>query len=197
MDLSTLNKFLKNGNTRDYKNQVPPARGVGNIHRLQGHILPHSNTDPVQEIPMFSCLRSILPIQSTPVWSVHSTHRIHGGGKEGQTNGFTQGYKNPQVPRRLVGQSQIPPNLSPAYTNSRSSVSGTRLDDKPGKIRTVFQTSLRLHRLPVRPEGGLCQIHPRALADLKCKNTETTLQTNLSRLVADVPDRLLTEVKST
>ena len=46
------------------------------------------------------------------------------------TDILTQGYKNPPVPRRLAGPSQIPPKLSPAYTNPRSPVSGTRLHSK-------------------------------------------------------------------
>ena len=41
--------------------------------------------------------------------------------------GITE-HNNPPV--QLVGQTQIPPNLSPAYTISSSSVSGVSLDDK-------------------------------------------------------------------
>ena len=47
--------------------------------------------------------------------------------KEVKTDGVTEGYKNPPVPRRLVGESHIPPNLSPAYTDLGSSLSRTRL----------------------------------------------------------------------
>ena len=35
-------------------------------------------------------------------------------------DGFTQGYKNLPAPRCLVGKNQIPPSMSPAYTNSSS-----------------------------------------------------------------------------
>ena len=76
----------------------------------------------------------------------------------------------------LVGPGQIPPNLSPAYTNISSSVSGPRLTSKHGKIRTGPQASLR--RLPGRPEigwgvgvgggggeGGKGQTHPGPVAD--------------------------------
>ena len=38
--------------------------------------------------------------------------------KRGETDGHTQGYKGPPVPRRLVGESQVPPSLSAAYTGS-------------------------------------------------------------------------------
>ena len=48
---------------------------------------------------------------------VHSTHGVHSGGQGSQTNGFTEGYKNPPVPGQLVSESHIPPNLSPAYTD--------------------------------------------------------------------------------
>ena len=79
---------------------------------------------------MFSCSGLVLPIQSTTVWSLHSTHGVHGGGKGGLTDGFTQGYKNPSVPIQLASLSQISPNLSRAYKNPGSPVSGTRLDSK-------------------------------------------------------------------
>ena len=44
-----------------------------------------------------------------------------------------QGYKNPPVPRRLVGQSQIPQNLSPAYTGSSENV-GYQFDLRSGLV---------------------------------------------------------------
>ena len=65
----------------------------------------------------------------------------------------------------------------------------TRLDGKHGKA-TGPQTSLQLRRLPVRPEGGQGQTHPRAFSDLNSKDTETTLQADLSG-PADVPDRVV------
>ena len=52
----------------------------------------------------------------------------------GQTDGFTEGYKNPPVPRRLVGESHVPPNLSPAYTDLGSSLSRTRVIPVPRSL---------------------------------------------------------------
>ena len=43
-------------------------------------------------------------------------------------------------------------------------------------LKQVFN----FYRLPVRPKGGPGQTHPRVLADLKCQDTGTTFQTNLS-----------------
>ena len=90
-----------------------------------------------------------LSIQSTTVSSIHSTHGVYGSGQGGQSDGFKQAYKYPLVPRQLVGQSHIPPDLSPAYTNSRSNLSGVRLVREHKEIRTLPQTGLPLCSLPV------------------------------------------------
>ena len=68
-------------------------------------------------------------------------------------------------------------------------MSGTTLDGKHGQIRTGPQTSVRLHRLPVRPEGGHGHTHRRVLAEFKCKDTESAHITHLSSQVVDVPNR--------
>ena len=67
LDLSTLNTFLnrvvQNGDPRDNK-ALPSGRGVGHFHRLQGRILPHTNSQSVQEVHAFSHPGSVLPVQS-------------------------------------------------------------------------------------------------------------------------------------
>ena len=126
---------IQNGDTGNHQD-IPPVGGVGNLSRLQGCLLPYTNTGTVQEISQISCPGSDLPIQSTAIWSVHSAHGVHCLGKGGETDGHTQGYKNPPVPRRLVGQSQIPPNLSPAHPNPGQDVPRSRLAGELRKIRT-------------------------------------------------------------
>ena len=130
------------------KKEFSPDRGVGYVHRLQGRLLPHTNSKPVQSVPTFSRPGSNVPIQSTTLCSVHCTHGVHYSGQRGQTDGFTEGYKDPTVPRRLVGLGQIPPNLSPAYTNSSSFLSESRLASQHGEIRAGLQTSFQLCSLP-------------------------------------------------
>ena len=135
-------RVVQNGDPRNNKN-LPTDRGVGHLHRLQGRILPHTNSQSVQEVHAFSHPGSVLPVQSPTLWSVHSTHGVHSGGQRGQTDGFTEGYKSPPVPRRLVGESQIPPNLSPAYTDLGSSLSRTRLAGEQGEVRTGSKTGFQ------------------------------------------------------
>ena len=158
-------RVVQNGDPRDNKD-LPTARGVGHLHRLQGLILPYTNSHPVQEVHEFSHPGSVLPVQSSTLWPVLSTHGVDSGGQRGQTDGFTEGYKNPPVPRRLVGDSHIPPNLSPTYTDLGSSLSRTRFAGEQGEVRTGAKTGFQLRRLPVRPQGGQGQTYTRALADL-------------------------------
>ena len=165
---------IQNGDTGNHQD-IPPARGVGNLSRLQGCLLPYTNTGTVQEISPISCPGPDLPVQSTAIWSVHSAHGVHCLGKGGETDGHTQGYKNPPVPRRLVGQSQIPPNLSPSHPNPGQDVPGSGLAGELRKIRTGAQTSLQLRRLPVRPQVRPGQTDTGPVAKSSRKNTTLLL----------------------
>ena len=161
-------RVVQNGDTRDNKN-LPTGRGVGYLHRFQRCILPHTNSQTIQEVHVFPHPGSVLPVQSTTLWPVHSTHGFHSGGyrgERGHTDGLTEGYKDPPVPGLLVGQSQVPPNLFPAYTDLGSLLSIVRLAGEQGEIRTGSKTGFQLRRLPVRPGRAQGQTHTRALAGL-------------------------------
>ena len=181
-------RVVQNGNPRDNKD-LPSDRGVGHLHRLQGCILPHANPQSVQEVHAFSHPGSDLPVQSPTLWSVHSTYGVHSGGQRGQTDGLTEGYKNPPVTRRLVGESHMPPNLSPAYTDLGSSLSRTRVAGERGKVRTGPKTGLQLRRLPVRPQGGQGQTHTRALADLNRQDIVNPVRSGVPSPAVHVPYR--------
>ena len=146
-------RVVQDGDPRDNKN-LPTDRGVGHIHRFQRRILPHTNSQSVQEVHAFSPPGSVLPVQSPSLWPVHSPHGVHSGGQRGQTHGTSKGYKDPPVPRRLAGESLYPRHLSPAYSNPSHTVPGARVAGEQRKIRTGPTAGLQLRRLPVRPEGG-------------------------------------------
>ena len=42
---------------------------------------------------------SDIPVQGTAIWFVHSTHEVHCSNKGGETDGHTEGYKDPPIPR--------------------------------------------------------------------------------------------------
>ena len=138
---------------KKFRRHLPPTRGVGYLNRFQGRLLPYTNTGTVQEISEISRPGSELPVQSTAIWFVHSTHGVHCSSKGGETDGHTQGYKDPPVPRRLVSESQIPPGLSLAYSRSSENMPRTRLTGELRKVRLGAQAGLRFCRLPVRPQG--------------------------------------------
>ena len=179
---------IQNGDTGNHQN-IPPTRGVGHLSRLQGCLLPHSNTGTIQEIPKISCPGPDLPIQGVALWSVHSAHGVHCFSKRGETDDHTQGYKNPPVPRRLVGESQIPRNLSPSHPNPSQNVPGPRLVGEFRKIRAGTQAGLRLCRLPVRSQVRPGQTDPGPVAKPSGQDTSTSVITGLSGPTIHVPDR--------
>ena len=179
---------IQNGNTGNHQD-IPPTRGVGHASRLQRCLLPYSNTGSIQEISQISYPGSDLPIQSIEFRSVHSTHGVHCVSKGGETDGQSQGYKNPPVPRRLVSKGQVIPYLSPAYTDSSEDVSGTRLAGEHRKIRTVAQTSLQLCWLPVRPQVRPSQTDTGPVGQPARENRSTFVTTGLSDPAVHVPNR--------
>ena len=179
---------IQDGNTGNHQNP-PSTRGMGYIGRLQGCLFPYTDTGTIQEIPQISGPGPDLPVQSSALWSVHSAHGVHCSSKGGKTNGHTQGYKNPPVPRRLVGESQIPPNLSPTYPNACQNMPGSSLVGEFGKIRTGTQTNLQLCRLPVRPQVRLGPTDTGPVAKSSRKDTSTFVATGLSGPAVHVPDR--------
>ena len=151
LDLSNLNKFLKE---EKFKMETPETirtsnRGVGNIHRLQGCLLPYTHSEPVKKISQVPCTGQNIPVQGPTFRFINSSSGVHCCNQRGQTNGFTERYKDPPVPQRLTGPGEVPPSLSPAYSNTGSSLSGFRLISQHRKVRTGPQTSFRLRRLPV------------------------------------------------
>ena len=190
LDLSNLNTFLNTESiTMETPETIRTSRGVGHLHRLQRRILPHTYSQSVQEVHAFSPPGSVLPDQSPTLWSLHSSNGVHSGGQRGQTDGIAEGYKNPPVPRRLVGESHISSNWSPAYPDIDSSLSGSRLAAEQGKIRAGPKTGFQLHRLPVRPETGQGQTHTRALAGLNRPDSVTTVRCGVPGPAIHVPHR--------
>ena len=179
---------IQDGDTGNHQD-IPPTRGVGHLDRLQGRLLPYTNTGTIQEISEISPPGADIPIQSTAFRSVHSTLGVHCGSKSGKTDGYTQGYKDPPVPRRLVGESQIPPGLSPAHSRSSTVMPRTRLASKLGKIRTGTQADFRFCRLPVRPQSRLGLTHTGPLAEPSGQSIRNIVTTGLSGPAAHVPYR--------
>ena len=179
---------IQNGDTGNHQN-ISPTRGVGHLSRLQGCLLPHTNTGTIQEISQISYPGPDLPVQSSPLWPVHSPHGVHCNSQRGETDGRTPGYKDPPVPRRLVGESQIQTKLSPPYSDSSQNVPGPRLAGEFRKIRAGTQTSLRLCRLPIQPQVRPGQTDSGLVAKPSGQDTSIALTTDLSGPAIHVTNR--------
>ena len=162
---------------------------MGNLHRLQGRLLPHSNTGTVQEVPQISYPGADLPVQSTAVRSVNSSHGIYYYSKGGEADGHSQWYKDPPVPRRLVGESRIPPGLSPAYTGPNKNVPMFRLAGECRKVGAGTQASFQLRRLPIRPPVRSGPTDTVPVAKPSGQDTGSDLPTGLFGKGIYVPDR--------
>ena len=110
LDLSNLNKFLK---VEKFKMETPEM--IQTSQQTGEWVTSIDFKDAYFNIPIQTQSRKYLRFhvqgktyQSTTLWSVHSSTGVHGCGQRGQTDGSTEGYKNPPVPGRLVGPSQIP-----------------------------------------------------------------------------------------
>ena len=77
---------VQNGDTGNHQD-IPAARGVGHLNRLQGCLFPHTNTGTIQEISEISCPGADIPIQSLTFRSVNSTLGVHCSRKGGETDG--------------------------------------------------------------------------------------------------------------
>ena len=179
---------IQDGDTGNHQD-IPPTRGVGHLNRLQGRLLSYTNTGTIQELSQISRPGADISIQSTALLSVHSTLGVHCGSKRGETDGHTQGYKDPPVPRRLVGESQIPPGLSPAYSRSSEDMPRTRLASEFGQVRTGTQADLRFCRLPVRSQSRSCLTYTGPVAEPSEQSIRNIVTTGLSGPAAHVPYR--------
>ena len=176
---------------------LPPGRGVGYVHRFPGRLLPYTHTNSLKKIPEISCRGQDISIQSISIWPVHSTTRVYGSGQRGQIDGLTAGYKNPPVPRRLVGLGHIPPNLSPTYQGASIPMSGPRLGSEFRKVRTGTQAGVRLCGLSVRPSGRQGQTHIRPVDVSQKQNNRLAGQKYLSSPAVDVPYRSVNSYRKT
>ena len=187
---------IQNGNTRNHQSFSPPG-GMGHLHRFQGRLLPHTNTRTLQEVSQVSFPKPNIPVQGSALWSLNGTFGIHCDSQRGETNGHTQGYKDPPVPRRLVGESQIPPGLSPTYSGPSTNVPGSRLDGELGKVSTAAKTNLRFCRLPVRPHGRSSPTYTGPVAEPPGHYNQDSVVTGLSGPTVHVLDRPLNSHRKT
>ena len=83
-----------------------------------------------------------------------------------------QGYKDPPVPRRLVGESHIPPGLSSTYSESGENMSKIRLAGEFGKVRAGSKAGLRFVGYQFDLRAGRVRLTPDRWQNLQDKILE-------------------------
>ena len=179
---------IQNGNPGNHPD-FPSTRRVGHLNRLQRRLLPYTHTPEVAEISQISCPRSDLPVQSTTIWPLNSSYGVHCNSQRSKTDGYKQGYKNPPVPRRLVGESQLPPSLSSTHPKVGPDLSGAGLVSECREVRTRTQTGLRFCRLSVRPPVRPGPTYSGPVANPSGEDTDPTFTAGLSGPAIHVLDR--------
>ena len=172
------NRKIQNGNPGNHQD-LPPTGRMGNLHRLQGRLFPHSNTGTVQEIPKISRPGADLSIQSSPFRLIHSSDGIHRHSQGGEIDGHSKGYKDPPVPRRLVGESHIPPGMSLTYPTLTGDVPEPRLVGEHRKVGARPKANLQFRRLPVRPPVRSGQTDTGQMAKFTNQDTGTSCHPSL------------------
>ena len=181
LDLSKLNEFLK---TQSFKMETPETIRISlqagewatSVDFQDAYF--HTHKQPVQEAA-FSHPRQNLPVQSTTLWPVHSSHGVHCDSQRGQMASNGKGYKDPPDSS----------NSSSSNTNPSSPLLRIGLASERGKIRAGTQTNFQFRRLPVRLERGQGQTHHRMLADPTSQDTADLNQSSVSGPEFNVPDR--------
>ena len=116
-----------------------------------------------------------IPVQSTSIWSVHSSFRET---KEVKLMALQKGIRIHQYLDDWLIRAKSHQICLQHTQTLGSSLPGSRFVSKHGKIRTGSRKFLRLL---VRPERGQGQTHPRPVADLDSKNQRFANRTDSNR----------------
>ena len=177
---------LQNGDPGN-NTHLPPIRGVGDFSRFQRRVLPCPYKQPIPEVHAFSNPRQGLSVQGFTLWPVHSPQGIYNDSQRSKMASLETGYKDPPVPRRLVGQSQVSPSLPSAHTKINDTLQRPGMAGKRREIRAGTQADFQFRRLPVRFGRGQSQTYPGTLAGPDGQNPVNSVRSGLSGSTVHVP----------
>ena len=154
---------IQNGDTRNNPD-LPPDRGVGNVHRLQGRLLPHTHTKPIKKTPEISGTGQTYQFKALPFGLSTAPLEFTVVAKEVKLMALQKCIRIHQYLDDWLVRARSH-QICLQHTTTLVTLSGPRLVSKFGKIRTGTQTGFRLCRLPVRSERGQGQAQSRPVAD--------------------------------
>ena len=143
-------KAIQNGN--GYVNTAGfKTRGLGNIHRSHGCLLPYFNPSIGPKIPTVPMARKqSVSIQSTTFRSKPKSVDFYTVGKRASSSYTPQSHQVPPLPRRLVDTSSVSGTVQAKHGTSVRLDTVTRVQSKPGQKRPSTVATVCLSGAPVR-----------------------------------------------
>ena len=135
IDLSRLNTFLQNGNSRVHQD-LPDSWGVGIVNRSVGRLPTHPHPPKLKEIPKVLLQGSGVPVHLPPIRTSHSPPGLYNDCKGSETNGPLKRTQNSPIPERLADQVPVSGGSPSEHSGSSRPNPVLGLDNKSGKIRT-------------------------------------------------------------
>ena len=177
--------YVQNGNPREYKN-ISRSGGVGHLNRFPRCIFPYSHPSTVQKIPEIPFPRTVIPISSSTLRSVHSSNGIYDCDQRGKTYGPDTEHKNISISGQLIGQVPLVPRVCSTHKQTNRPLPRLGLGGRCQKIRTHPQTSVRLCGVPIRPQTSQGKTYPGQVANLAKQNSKTNGSPPMSSTTVDV-----------
>ena len=187
LDLSK-NGEIQNGDTGNHQD-IPPARGVGYFHRLQGRLLPYTNTRTIQEISESPCLGSDILVQALPFGLSTAPLEFTVVAKEVKLMTIQRGIRIHQYLDDWLVRARSR-QVCLQHTQDLMKICqelGWLVNLE--KIGTGAQANLRFCRLPVRPQGRPGPTYTGPLAEPSGQNPGINVTTDLSGPATHVHDR--------
>ena len=153
---------VQDGNPRNNQT-VPPKRRMGNLAGFQRRLLSHTNQSTVPQVPPVLPREEGLSVHSSTFRASYCPARVYKSSQGGEIDGTGTGYPDPPVPRRLVSQGPLPPDLPVTYPDPLGPVPRFSVAGKHDQIGAYATTGVQFRRLPVRPPVRSGSAHSRQM----------------------------------
>ena len=144
---------IQDGHARARESQ-PSTWNVGNIHRLEGCLLPHSHPPQTQEVPSLPGPGEGFSVFGAPLWFEHGSASVHQSGGTTEENGNKDGHLAPPVYRRLAEQGTVRGRCGSQDSTTATTDRRVGLDSESRQIRPHTDTGIRVPVLQIRSSQG-------------------------------------------
>ena len=161
MDLSRLNAFLL---VKRFKIETPDFQGTSIIDRLIRHLPSHPHPPKLKEIPKVLPQVTGVPVHISSFQTGNSPTSLYNACKGSETDGPHKRNQTLPVPGRLADQGPVSRRSPSEHSDSGTTDSVLRVDNKSGEIRTKTCSSVFVRGLRIPSRFSPCKTHYREMA---------------------------------